>query len=440
MENLKYIGVCFFEILFLNIFLETFCDYKNITYRKCRFLIVLVSSVIMFIISGLLMNSFLIKELIDVLLLSIIWKQSFEVKFSKITTLVTIYVSLLLLTDYVTLLAYSELFFGDLEMINTTPTIFVLIVTTSKTILFLVIIIVKNFTSKGIEGILNDTEWIKFLFLPIFSVLGFSVVASNGMELLNKEYEDVFWLIGLGVVGINFFVFYLLQDVSKRELKIRENKIAEVKANNQLLLYQSIVENFDKQNEKLHEYKNQVECLQTLSEQHKYNELDNYLNQIGGELVHELDVVDTHHSVVNAIINRKYQEALRNGIIMVFNLTDLSELWLREKDIVLILANLLDNAIEACKKIDGRRVIKIKIDIEEINLVIAVSNTYSGKVRCENGVYLSTKDNARLEHGIGIKNIIKAVEKYRGMYAITPTDDEFIFTIMIPKNKAGKSE
>ena len=37
------------------------------------------------------------------------------------------------------------------------------------------------------------------------------------------------------------------------------------------------------------------------------------------------------------------------------------------------------------------------------------------------------------EHGLGIKNIIEAVEKYGGSYSINYDDKEFVFSICIPK-------
>ena len=49
----------------------------------------------------------------------------------------------------------------------------------------------------------------------------------------------------------------------------------------------------------------------------------------------------------------------------------------------------------------------------------------------ENGEIISTKPSEYREHGVGIKNIIKIVEKYDGSYVIKHDEEEFIFSIMI---------
>lgn len=437
MENLKFFFVCFFEICFLKMFMDTFCEYISKKHHEYSFLMVISLSIVSCISTFLFQNLFFLKESAFVVLVVIFSKMIYKTSCIKVVTLAVIYIVLLLLTDFLSISIYMKLFLGEEEPLATNNLVFAGMVSLSKILLFLVIILIKKFLSKGKNGVLSDSEWIKFLFLPVFSIIIFSLFIGKGNEYVNTRYQELFGIAAFGIVGLNIFMFYLMQDIAKREQKDRENKLAEIKANNQLSLYQSITENYEKQSEKLHEYKNQIECLQTLSESRKYKELENYLEQIGGEVVQELDAVDTNNVVVNAVINKKYREAIENNIVVVFQLSDLSEFWLDEKNTVVILANLLDNAIEACRKTEGRKVITIKISIEGGALLLSVRNTYNGKLNCEEGTYLTTKENSKLEHGIGIKNIIKAVEKYGGTYAITPTEEEFIFSISIPGTRTA---
>lgn len=117
---------------------------------------------------------------------------------------------------------------------------------------------------------------------------------------------------------------------------------------------------------------------------------------------------------------------------MVLKVNDLSQLWLEEKDIVIIMANLLDNAIEALKDYKGKKIIKIKAVLEDNNFVFSVCNTYAGKLKYQQGKLVTTKKEDEMHHGIGIQNVIKAVEKYQGFHVISPQEKEFIFSIMIP--------
>ena len=94
------------------------------------------------------------------------------------------------------------------------------------------------------------------------------------------------------------------------------------------------------------------------------------------------------------------------------------------------ISNILDNAIEACEKCDGNRIIRMKFMMEGDMIVLSVKNTSNGSW---NGVIgQSTKKSYKSEHGIGIRNIENTVEKYNGTYSIKSKEDEFYFAILIP--------
>lgn len=131
------------------------------------------------------------------------------------------------------------------------------------------------------------------------------------------------------------------------------------------------------------------------------------------------------------MLNTKYHEAVEKGIVFVFRVNDLSRLKIKDEDIVTILSNLLNNAMEACEICDGKKVIKLKFVKEEELIIISVKNTFSHSIRYENGEIKSTKLSESEEHGVGIKNIVRIVEKYKGSYTMKEHNKEFYFSIMI---------
>ena len=58
---------------------------------------------------------------------------------------------------------------------------------------------------------------------------------------------------------------------------------------------------------------------------------------------------------------------------------------------MVIMSNLLNNAIEACEKCRVDKIIKLKIVIEDNNAIISVKNTYENAVIYENGEIQTTK-------------------------------------------------
>ena len=118
--------------------------------------------------------------------------------------------------------------------------------------------------------------------------------------------------------------------------------------------------------------------------------------------------------------------------MFIFQLNDLSTIGIEDEDIVVILWNLLSNAIEACEKYSGKKVIKLKFIKERDDIIISVKNTYNGELEIRDGEIQTSKLYDSDEHGIGIKNIIAVIEKYQGSYAIQNDKEEFYFSIMLP--------
>ena len=211
-----------------------------------------------------------------------------------------------------------------------------------------------------------------------------------------------------------------------------QSKLTQTQLQNELKIYQAISDNYNNQKKQVHEFKNQIMCIGYLLNDGDYNEAQRYVNKINTSLVGEVNWVNTNNVIVNAVVNSKYQEATDKNIVFTFKINDLSGIKLEDEDIVAILSNLLNNAIEAAEKCVVNRRIKLKINQNGNELIIAVSNTYAEKLEIQNGEYKTTKTDKTQEHGIGIKNIIKAVKKYDGDYLIDNEDGEFNFMIIIP--------
>ncbi len=298
-----------------------------------------------------------------------------------------------------------------------------------KAILFILILVIrKRFAKKSMEKML-DTEWLRFLFFPVFTIAAISVMLSVFEYVQTVEQANLLAVIAFGMVGMNILVFYLINDIMEREVKMHENKVFQIQAKNQLEMYRSISENLKR---KTHEFKNQILCIESLLDKKNYSKLEEYVGKIYGLLNNEPDAINTNNVIVNAILNTKYQEAEAKGIVFVFRVNDLSELKMKDEDVVTILANLLNNAIEACEKCEDKKVIKFKFFKEDDKIIIAVKNTFNYDVKYENGEIKSTKTSNLDEHGVGIKNVLKSIEKYGGSYVIEDKNKEFFFSIIIP--------
>ena len=110
--------------------------------------------------------------------------------------------------------------------------------------------------------------------------------------------------------------------------------------------------------------------------------------------------------------------------------THLSNLPFDASDMVVLLSNLLDNAIEACQRYDkGDKAIHVMAVVQQ-DFFISVRNT-SEPVVIINGSIPTTKPEPQL-HGFGLANIRLILEKYSGEYTMFYENGWFQFTADIP--------
>ncbi|PXV93811.1 GHKL domain-containing protein [Lachnotalea glycerini] len=381
-----------------------------------------------------LADFFIIKQVLVISFIALVFYNYINVRIKTAVVLSVLFQSLLLVGDYLSYSIIKVLSLNNCILERHYLTSSNLVIVVCKISLFLLVIAIKKNISNVSTEILGDWEWLRFLFFPIFTIGTITAMISSFGTIENQKQANVLIIIALGLIGMNITVFYLVADIIERELKIHQNNIFEMQVKNQTSMYQSISENFDKQKRKTHEYKNQIICIESLIRNKKYSELECYVKEIGGNLSRELDAIDTNNVIVNAILNTKYQEAIEKNIVFVFKINDLSKIQISDEDLVIILSNLLNNALEACERCIDKRILKLKLIMEEDNIIISVKNTYQDPIDIDNGEIKTTKWEHKEEHGNGIKNIIITIEKYNGSYIINNNQNEFYFSIIIPSN------
>jgi sensor histidine kinase regulating citrate/malate metabolism len=102
-----------------------------------------------------------------------------------------------------------------------------------------------------------------------------------------------------------------------------------------------------------------------------------------------------------------------------------------------ILGNLLDNAVEAVKKINEKK-IKIEMELDRGCLYIKIENTFNGNIEIRDGKLKTIKNNSQY-HGIGLVSIKNALDKYEGIIDIDYQSKTFSVNIMLYNNERKHS-
>lgn len=153
----------------------------------------------------------------------------------------------------------------------------------------------------------------------------------------------------------------------------------------------------------------------------RLSEIDKYIDRLGIQFTNAGGDTDTGNMMVDFAVDMKKNYAQSKGIPMEVELQIPREMNYSSMDLVIFLSNLLDNAIEACEKMEQRENAKIilKMQYKMSNLIVLIKNTYDGMLdgkSSDSGEYamIPTTKEDKDAHGIGMKNVMDIVEKYHG--------------------------
>ena len=128
-------------------------------------------------------------------------------------------------------------------------------------------------------------------------------------------------------------------------------------------------------------------------------------------------------------MSHKISCAKSEKIDVSLNVDDVQLDFMDDLDITAIFANLWDNAIEACRKLNNDRYIKMKMGIVNNYIFVSIENSCDGNLFPDGKYFLSTKENHK---GMGISSIKMSVEKYNGYFSTESFGNCFRSNITIP--------
>lgn len=418
------------EILCAKLVIETFVKKRKYRYKIIPVAIYLGLIGVLYAIAYVLANHLWVKSLFVAFILSAAMYLLFKARFSKILALTVLYQGICLTSDCFGIMIFRRLYSALLNGRIDSPSMTYLVFVSSKIILLFIVLFIKCKMAKDTDDTLETVEWIELLIIPIIIICFIAAIVRRIDVVEQVIYDNVLLYAVFGMAVINIAVFFLIDSIFKREKKIRDTKVLAERMKTETEMYYAISANLDRQRKWTHEFKNHLSCICELARRGNYGELKEYVGKLDGELTKSADMIDTNNVIVNAIINTKYQEATERGIVFVLKINDLSNLTLSDMDIVTILTNLLNNAMEACEDCENK-VIKLKFVIEDDQTIISVKNSLAHKPKQEKDTFLTSKTLMAEEHGMGIQNVCDVLKKYDAKYLIDYNEKEFSFSIII---------
>lgn len=430
-EYLQALILTFIEALCCTIFFNTFFERRfaktQHTLDKLLFCILCMLFMGIAVISD---DNYIIKAIAAIMIICGVMMGMYKGKWLQILFMSVIYYGFVLLIDRVVFIfVLYAMNIGEKEFWHN-PIRATIISILAKNVLFLCILFLKRkFKEVGGFALITDREWIRFLFFPLVSIVCMITFAVK-REAMGSDVL----VVSFGLIFLNFLLFFMIQDIVKHESEKQEMRLSQERTKNQIAMYEYMEEIYDEQRKQLHDFKNHMACLQGLIKDKAYTQANEYLRTLNDDWVDEIDCINTNHAIVNSVLNQKYKLARKKGIAMILSVNDLQGITLKDEDIVTLLSNLLDNAIEACEKVTKQpKNIHVRIWREDNYIYISTKNPVDEPVRFQNGKIRTTKKNERF-HGIGLSNIKNVVERYNGEDICSCQNGYFTHSIVIEKN------
>ena len=292
-------------------------------------------------------------------------------------------------------------------------------------------LVLFNWTTKKFKERINSfIKRAKYL-VWIFFVFDLGI-GTAGYMIKSLYYDWHIFAYYLASIALGFVIMY------EASLYVRRKTAQEVQRENYALnienavmkeYYETLSNQIDKNKKFHHDIDNHMGTLKSMIDENVSKEtVTEYANEIKEEYKEIGTLEYCANPVVNAVIQNKSKQCKQLGIDFDTQIERFDISKFKETDFIALMANVLDNAIEECERIEVKnKVVCLKMGSLGKNLFIKVENSTDKTADMLDN--LTTSKNDKESHGVGMKIIKEIVEKYKGEYMVDIQDGMFVTRI-----------
>lgn len=191
-----------------------------------------------------------------------------------------------------------------------------------------------------------------------------------------------------------------------------------------------------------HDYLNHFQVIYGLMELKEYEEAKKYLDPVFKDIMKVSKALKTAQPAVNALLQAKLQAAEKNNIDMYLEIrSDLKNIGMEPWNLCKVLANIIDNAMDALSELPREKNLFLEIGETKENYSFEIYN--NGPQIPENQLedifkqgFTTKKEQG---HGIGLFIVSRIVREAGGTVNAKSAPERTCFTIEIPKRNRDKS-
>ena len=279
----------------------------------------------------------------------------------------------------------------------------------------------------------DNHAWFVLVSIPIAFFILFVLITLFPVAIVEREgYNHFIMIFAMIAMGLTYWgIFYTFSSViEKNKIKVLNEKASQKLEwwKQQIELQDKIIEN---SRQARHDLRHHDLLLMKMLKEGNSDKAIEYLQEHGAEIDDGTIIKYCQNYTVNCILTVYIERAKKKGIEIqcVANIPE--SINMDEVELSGLIANLLENAVEACEKIQNpeiKKYINITTQYQTGSLRILIENSCNQDVTFENGIPLSTKQT---KSGIGIRSVQRIASQYRGLVDFTEAAGVFTARVLL---------
>lgn len=276
---------------------------------------------------------------------------------------------------------------------------------------------------------LSTVDITALLIVPTVSLI---ISITPGIFEINKVRPRSYSNLVNLLLAMNIVNFFLINEISKKEeLQFQAEQLSR-QIEFQQDKYVQLGESYKKLRSFIHDTQKHYTYIQNCIDSQNYDKIIPYTNEALNDLQSRYCTENTGNLVIDSFVSNLREVAGKYNISFSSSLRlDVNDIPISDYDLTIILGNLFDNAINACKSIENSN-ISLKLQMVSNTFTIHIENTYDKSAKQTSDTELD------FIHGYGLENVKNAVAKYKGFCVINPGENTYSVTCVIPISHTNK--
>lgn len=267
-------------------------------------------------------------------------------------------------------------------------------------------------------------QYIFNIILILHSLIQIIIISDNMAHRPNSFFS----VLTLACVVLNVLFLFWFIKIEYRKIHLKYNvKMLEKHNEVQYKYYLRQEKEYNRTIHVLHDVNKHINTIEKLYENGYIEDVIEYTKQIKKTLHSMLPSQYTENPILDILLTDRAVIMSKYDIKFIVNVENVSLDFIAHIDITTIFGNLLDNAIEACKKVRGDKKIIVEISSYYEMISICIKNTFEA-VTWKDGWPVSDRGK---NHGIGLLNVRHSIEKYDGSMRLREEGTMFVADIFL---------